>query len=42
LPGRSEAEAAVFLKKIIEGSYRNLRSTGYDYIQFKQNKIPYF
>jgi phosphatidylinositol 4-kinase len=41
-PGKSEAEAAAFMKKTIDGSYRNWRSTGYDMIQYKQNAIPFF
>ena len=40
-PQASEKDAATFMIGVVKRSFLNLRTTAYDYIQFKQNQIPY-
>lgn len=40
-PGKTEAEAAAYIKQRIAACYLSLRTKGYDQIQWIQQKIPY-
>ena len=41
MPGRPDAEAALYMRGRIDKSYLNWRGAAYDRLQFIQNKIPY-
>ena len=40
-PGASEVDAARYMEEVIDRCTHNIRTRLYDYIQFKQNSIPY-
>jgi len=40
-PGKTDAEAAAYLRQRIAACYLSLRTKGYDQIQWMQNQIPY-
>lgn len=40
-PDSNEVEAAQYMEEVIDRCTHNIRTRLYDYIQYKQNSIPY-